>query len=374
MTTKFDLVGEQLRLARLAHGRSLEEVGEAVGATRQFIQQLETGAKAASQEMIAALADVLGVTREFLCRVTPSTVRPEQCHFRGQAGRPASITSQVLARGTILDSLTEALERRLGLPAVNFPDIPVHTSEDIEKAAEQARLFWGLGSNGPITSMMRVVENAGAIVTYFGDLSERVDAFSMDRRRPIIVRSSLKQSLGRQRFDLAHECGHLIMHRGVQTGDTVTENQAHRFAGAFLFPRSAVLREFPRSSRAIDWRALYALKLRWKMSVRAIIRRGYDLGILSPAQYRTANIHLMKTGQSKVEKYDDDPSMPVEQPELLVDALEAMAGVHHLGARALAEETGLSDGMYQLVTGVPLPPLPDAYRDGTVVPFKPGGS
>ncbi|MBI2248665.1 MAG: hypothetical protein HYU61_02030 [Brevundimonas diminuta] len=82
----------------------------------------------------------------------------------------------------------------------------------------------------------------------------------------------------------------------------------------------------------------------------------------------------MKTGQSKVEKYDDDPSMPVEQPELLVDALEAMASVHHLGARALAEEAGLSDGMYQLVTGVPLPPLPGAYKDGIVVPFKLGSN
>lgn len=370
MTAKLDLVGEQLRLARLAHGRSLEEVGEAVGATRQFIQQLETGAKSASGEMVAALADVLGVQPDFLCRPIPSTVRPEQCHFRGHASRPASVTSQVLARGTILDSLTEVLERNLYLPTVNFPDIPVSTTEDIEAAAEEARRVWGLGSAGPITSMMRVVENAGAIVTYFADLSERVDAFSMDRRRPIIVRSSLKESLCRQRFDIAHECGHLIMHRGIQTGDAVTENQAHRFAGAFLFPRGAVLREFPRS-RTIDWRALYALKLRWKMSVRAIIRRGYDLGILSPAQYRTANIHLMKTGQAKVEKYDDDPTMRVEQPELLPEALDAMARVHHLGARALAEDVGLSEGMYQLITGVELPPLPHTYDDGTVVRFRP---
>lgn len=368
MRAKMNLVGEQLRLARLAHGWSLEEVGEAVGATRQFIQQLETGAKSSSEEMTAALADVLGVQPEFLCHAIPSTVRPEQCHFRGHASRPASVTSQVLARGTILDSLTTALERNLGLPAVNFPDIPVRTAEDIEAAAEEARRIWGLGSAGPITSMMRVAENAGAIVTYFADLSERVDAFSMDRRRPIIVRSSLKGSLCRQRFDLAHECGHLIMHRGVQTGDTVTENQAHRFAGAFLFPRGAVLREFPRN-RSIDWRTLYSLKLRWKMSVRAIVRRGYDLGILSPAQYRTANIHLVKTGQSKVEKHDDDPTMTVEQPELLPDALDAMAHVHHLGARALAEEVGLSDAMYQLITGGELPAIPSNYVDGSVIRF-----
>jgi hypothetical protein len=119
----------------------------------------------------------------------------------------------------------------------------------------------------------------------------------------------------------------------------------------------------------VDWRALYALKLRWKMSVRAIIRRGYDLGILSPAQYRTANIHLMKTGQAKVERYDNDPAMQVEQPELLPEALDAMSRVHHLGARALADAVGLSDGMYNLITGSTLPQLQPTYSDGTVIRF-----
>src|SRR3546814_12175189 len=86
------------------------------------------------------------------------------------------------------------MERHLDLPDVSFPDIPATTAEEIEQAAEEARRHWGLGTTGPITSMMRVVENAGAIVTYFGDLSDRIDAFSMDRRRPIIVPSSLKRS------------------------------------------------------------------------------------------------------------------------------------------------------------------------------------
>ena len=37
MDTNSKIAGEQLRLARLAHGYSLEEVGDLVGATRQFI-------------------------------------------------------------------------------------------------------------------------------------------------------------------------------------------------------------------------------------------------------------------------------------------------------------------------------------------------
>jgi Zn-dependent peptidase ImmA (M78 family) len=279
------------------------------------------------------------------------------------------VTSQVLARGTLLDKFVAVMERHLDLPDVSFPDIPATTTEEIEQAAEEARRHWGLGTTGPITSMMRVVENAGAIVTYFGDLSDRIDAFSMDRRRPIIVRSSLKESLCRQRFDFAHECGHLIMHRGLQTGDRTTEDQAHRFASAFLFPRGAVLREFPRGS-SINWRALYDLKLRWKMSVRALIRRGHDLKLLTPAQYRTANIHLVKAGQAKVEKYDDDGTLPVEQPELLASALEALDEAVYGGVGAVGDEVGLSPPMLELITGMTVPEPDPALDDGKVVRLR----
>ena len=355
-----EIAGEQLRLARLAHGYSLEALGEKVGASRQYLHLLETDARTPAMDLCLALCDVLGVTDDFLTNPLRSTVRPEQCHFRGHITRPASVTSQVLARGTMLDKLVAALEKYVDLPEVSFPDIPASDNESIENAAESARRHWGLGLDGPIVSMMRVVENAGAVVTYFGDLSERVDAFSMDRRRPILVRSSLKESLCRQRFDFAHEVGHLIMHRGVQTGDRETENQAHRFAGAFLFPRAAFLREFPRG-RYIDWIALARLKLRWKVSMRAMVKRAYDLRILSAAQYRTANIHFAKTGQTKKEKYDDDPRLPVEQPELLPMALQSVNEFVYGGVISVGHEIGFAQNTVELISGLemPNPPLPE---------------
>lgn len=366
-TSKLVLIPEQLRIARLARGLSLEELGESVAATRQYIHQLETNSSQPTDEMVKALADVLGVTSTFLCRQYTATVRPEQCHFRKQATTPAYVISQVLARGTILDRLTEVLESYLELPAVNFLDFSVSSNDDIEQAAEAARKHWNLKIDAPIKSMMRVVENAGAIVTYFDDLSERVDAFSMDRKRPVIVRSSLKESFCRQRFDLAHETGHLVMHRGIQTGDHKTEEQAHRFAGAFLIPRPAMIREFPRS-RLLDWNAMFKLKLRWGLSVRALARRAYDLGIINTAQYRTANIHLVKTGQTKVEKFDDQ--LAVEEPELMSSAFESMQAVHSRSARVLADDLGLGDEMFTLVTGQVLSPDSNQVRGANIIDIR----
>jgi Zn-dependent peptidase ImmA (M78 family) len=348
MGTEVAFKGEQLRLARLAFGFSLEDVGAKIGATRQFIHQLEVEAKSPSRESVVELARALGVTPRFFSTWQRATVRPEQCHFRKQATTPASITSQVLARGSILDALANELDTRLDLPVVNFPAAAARSFDDVESVAEAAREHWCLGSSGPIKNMTRVVENAGAIVTYFAGVSDRVDALSMDRRRPIIVRSEAKQSACRLRFDLAHECGHLIMHRGIHTGDRITEDQANRFASAFLLPRAPFLHMFPRS-RFLSWPLIFHIKLQWKVSARAVLRRALDLGVISIEQYRTGNIHLAKTGQTKVERYDSD--LPMENAELLDTAMDTLEEARPGALFEMASALGLAAPMFSHLTG-----------------------
>lgn len=343
--------GERLRLGRVALGLTLDQLGGRVGATRQYLNQLEQGTKVPTDDMVEALSAALGVTGHFFSEFARDDVRPEQCHFRKQRTTPISVVSQVLARGTLLDSFVARLDRELELPKVSFPNLPVNNATEIEVAAEETRSFWRLGS-GPISSMMRVVENAGAVVSFFGGVSERVDALSIDRPRPMIIRSEAKPAACRLRFDLAHESGHLIMHRGVETGDKLTEDQANRFASAFLLPRSSFIHEFPRS-RLLDWSAIFALKLRWKVSAAAIIRRAYDLRIISADQYRTGYIHLSKTGQKRNERYDDQ--IPTEEPELLSRALRALEDTFPGSVRRIASESGLESGMFENVAGLSLP-------------------
>lgn len=355
--------GERLRLARLAMGLSLEELGGQVSATRQYLNQLELNTKSPSGDMLNALAAALDVTGEFFERPVRDEVKPEQCHFRKQRTTPMSVVAQVLARGTLLDRFVSRLDSELELPSVAFPQIHVSSLLDIELAAENAREYWGLGT-GPISNMVRVVENAGAIISFFSGVSERVDALSIDRPRPMIIRSEAKPTACRLRFDLAHECGHLIMHKGIETGDKLTEDQANRFANAFLFPRSAFIHEFPRG-RKIDWTALYALKRRWKVSLAAIIRRAYDLRIIGADQYRTGYIHLSKTGQRRVEYLDD--VIPMEEPELLKRAMNALETSFPGSTERLAREAGLGPDIFLKVSGLALPSMPAAETN--VVPF-----
>jgi Zn-dependent peptidase ImmA (M78 family)/transcriptional regulator with XRE-family HTH domain len=355
--------GERLRLARVALGLTLDQLGERVSATRQFLNQLEQDLKTPTEEMKAALADALGVAGHFFVLPTAAGIRPEQCHFRKQRTTPVSIISQVLARATLLDGFVSRLDHELDLPPVTFPDITAVSAVEIEEAADSARTYWRLGT-GPISNMVRVVENAGAVVSFFRGVSERVDALSIDCARPMIIRSEAKPAVCRLRFDLAHETGHLIMHRGVQTGDKITEDQANRFASAFLLPRSSFIHEFSRG-RFLNWSTIYALKLRWKVSAAAILRRAYDLRVISADQYRTGYIHLSKTGQKRFERHDDE--IPSETPELLPAAMRALETAYPGSVRRLIVESGLGPDMFAHVSGLD---LPSARVDGdNVVPF-----
>lgn len=352
-TQVFD--GERLRLARVAKGLTLDELGSRVSATRQYLNQLEQGTKQPTDEMIKALAAALGVLVRFFTLLERGSVAAEQCHFRKQRTTPVSVVSQVLARGTLLDGFITRLDRALRLPKVSFPDIPVASTADVESAAEQVREQWLLGT-GPVSSMMRAVENAGAVVSFFGGVSERVDALSIDRPRPMIIRSEAKPAACRLRFDLAHECGHLVMHKGIVTGDKFTEDQANRFASAFLLPRAPFIHEFPRT-RMLNWNAIFDMKLRWKVSASAILRRAYDLNMLSADQYRTGYIYLSKTGQRKFERYDD--IIATEEPELLPSAIAALEQAYPGAVRRIAADAGFEDDMFESLANFSLPERSD---------------
>lgn len=350
---------ERLRLARQLLGLSLDAVGEQVGASRQFLHQLETGAKEPTDDMKSALAASLEVHSNFFSLPLANQVQAEHCHFRKLKTVPQWLALQASARASGVSLIVEALEQKVGFPEVDIPSFTQPTEQPvaIEAAAEMARSYWNLGLDAPISNMVRVLERAGVIVVRFDDLSERIDALSVSRRRPLVVRSTAKGDGARPRFDLAHELGHLIMHQGIVTGDAETEGQAHRFASAFLVPARAFVREFPRSyGRRLDWQGILRMKVRWGMSMRAIIRRAYDLRLIDAAQYRTGNIHLMKSGQSKIE--DGDTQIQSECPELLVAALEYLDRTDARAIHSLINDLGMSAPLFEKLSGYSLEDLP----------------
>jgi len=316
--------GHELRLARQYHGYTLADLASSLEKSRQYVHQLETGRTEPTSQTTALLASILQVMPDFFYTAGQTYLSDEQFHFRKHMTSKAAQRQTVKARGEFFERLVKFIDQTLSLPEVDFPAYDAETPNDIEKAAEQTRSHWALGM-GPISNMVRVVENAGAVVTSFSGVSSAVDALSITAKRPIIIRNDAKQSPYRLRFDLAHETGHLLLHEGQVTGDRATESQANRFASAFLMPRATFSKDFMlcgKSGSRISWQGLSEIKLKWKVTKAAILYRAKDLSLIDDKQYLSAVIGLKKRGEGIVES--EDPTIEKETFELINNAMAGL--------------------------------------------------
>lgn len=326
--------GARLHLARTFNGLTLAELGDKVSASRQYMQRLEGDTTTSpSRDMLHALAEILSVESTFFFEPVAGQVREEECHFRKLRTTPQNVRVRALSYGTIFSHIVTYLEQHVKLPAVNIPSIKVSSREDIERAAETCRQHWGLRFDAPIVNVTRTLENFGCVVTTFEGVSEKIDAFSYVRSRPVIVRSVDKGSPSRSRFDLAHECGHIVMHGDIEVGDHELEDQANQFASAFLLPRAAFIREFPASNR-FNWHEIINIKKRWGVSIQAIVRRAHDLGLISALQYRNAQVHFSRMGWRHGEPPETEPA--TEATEIIAAAFEILKEHHGMASAQVA--------------------------------------
>lgn len=340
-------LGNNLRLARLFKDLTLNDVANELGITRQYVSKWETSQAIPNENQITDLSRVLNVDTSFFHSLDPKQVSDHQFHFRKLRTTKVRTKDLTVALGDIFRRLAEYIDHRLELPIPNFPSIEIHSDADIEKAAELCRKHWHLGL-GPIDNMTRVAENAGALITDFDGISNEVDALSIDTSRPIIVRNKVKTSPGRLRFDIAHEVGHFVMHEGKLTGDKKTESEANGFASAFLLPRSSFLNDFPVMER-INWKHIAEIKRTYKVSKAAILYRAKQLGRISDKQYVGAVIRLRKH-EGKIEK-DDYLIEPIEQPEMIHNAMTLLKSHMNLSVREIESDLGLGPDSLSRVIG-----------------------
>lgn len=346
---------DKLRLARCAAGKSLADIGELLSVTRQYAHKLEVNA-IPSPTQLKQLSEVLKVDESFFFSPRRSSVELEQCHFRSLRASTQTLKKTIAAQVEMFELLVDELVKEVDFPVVGFNtfDESIDSLSKIEQAAERFRREQGLGL-GPISSVTKLAEKVGVLVVDLTEADERVDAFSLFNKRPLIVRSTAKASPGRQRFDLAHELGHLIMHQGIETGCRLTEDQANQFASALLMPRASFAAEFPpMRGRYLNWPALKEMKLRWKVSFKALIYRAQTLDLLTAEQAKSGFTYLNRKGFTKSEEFDE--LIPMESPALVQRAINLL---DYATWRRVLKDSGLTSKMVteQFLLDVPVSPL-----------------
>ena len=341
-----EFIGSNLRLIRLFHDLSLTELGERVGVSKQFLSRVETGAESVSRQLEDSLANELRVLPEFFYHVDPNPISDEQCHFRRQLTTKVALRQVARSRGEMLKRLVGVLDEHVELPAYKVGEADPRSAETIERAAEKFRTLFGVGM-GPLSSVTRIAENAGAVVIKVHGLAPEIDAISFATKRPLIALNSAGRSACRERFGVAHEMGHFSLHIGVLTGDRLTETQANRFASAFLMPRSTFATECQLAIRGtrLNWSGLSELKLRWGVSKAAIIFRGRELGVFSDDQARAGYVGLNRHGEAIQET--EDHLVPNEEPEVLNESLKVMREHFGVPQPAVAREMRVQPSLLQ---------------------------
>ena len=332
--------GTRLVLARQLRGLLKRELAERVGKTPAAIGQFENGQCQPDNVTLNALAFALGVRPSFLQpREVNGYFSAETCHFRSLRSSTTRERRHLLARGALVRDMVSVLEEHVEFPEVEIPEVmdaEMLTVRHAEGAAVAVRAALDLGHD-PIPNTIDLIEQLGAVVVPMNQGSRRVSAFSCwTGDRPFVFLNHHDDNArSRTRFDNAHEFGHLVLHADVSPGNREVEVQADRFASAFLLPRVAFLDEHP---RRVHWDELLRMKRRWGVSLAALVRRGYDLGVYSEAQYRRAYVELNRLSWRQREP--DEEALPDETPTMLLTAVDE-ADTVGFGADELAAELGL---------------------------------
>jgi Zn-dependent peptidase ImmA (M78 family) len=223
----------------------------------------------------------------------------------------------------------------------------------VERAAALTRRELGLPRNDAIGSkLIDRLEAGGVTVVRDPETDRYIDAYSaVVGSLPVIVLDGGEGSVwDRDNFNLAHELGHLVMHRGIShtPGTRTVEAQAHRFAGAFLGPEEALHKALPRD---LNWGCYLKLKREWGMSMAALVRRAKDLDIIDDTMYTRAMKYQSARGWRKVEPGSTHRSLPT--PRLLRRAMTRA----QISSSRLANQAHLPQDVVMTIVGKPRPLL-----------------
>lgn len=272
------------------------------------------------------LANELQVRPEFFLRPRFASERPT--FLRSLASTLVRDLNYQKSQMHWLQEASYVLSHYVDLPDADIPDVLSGArytelrDDDIESIALQLRRHWNLGE-GPCGDVVALMERIGIVVATIPMNTTKLDglcSWSPIDDRPHVLLATDKMSFPRRQMDAAHELAHAILHKDVSESEfqdnlRVIEQQAFRLGSALLMPSTT----YPHEVRHPSLAMLTRLKERWRVSVKAQIKRLSDLDIL-PEDYARQLYKLYSAkGWSKGEPLDHH--WPVIPPKALRDSL-----------------------------------------------------
>ncbi len=308
------MIKQRLRRLRLARGFSLEELAIEMGGivTKQALSKYERGTSKPSPVILNKLAEVLRVKPLYLWSEPKISV--EFIAYRKKSRLP----KKEMVR--IENYMEQKLEERIWLQDLMLQnievDLPVqgysiHKIDDVEQAAVNLRRSWNIGLD-PISNIVNLLETH---LVHIIDVSttENFDGLTAlgceeDKIKAAAIALNSEVCGERQRFNLAHELGHIVL---SVSGDVGKEKAAYRFGSAFLAPAAEVFTAVGKKRSFITLQELLFLKGRFGLSIQALLYRFRELCIINDSYYKNWCIEISKRNWKKHEPAEMKPEKPI---------------------------------------------------------------
>lgn len=300
-----------IELARESRGINQKELAEKLGLSVSNVSKIENGISPVSTQVFEQIMKVTGYPKDFFMQRID--IVPDNLGYRRRQVVAQKLLLPVNAIINIIRQHVQFLTRELKVDMPTLPTIAIIDEITPQAVAQQIRKLWKIRS-GMIDNLTQHIEASGIPIATFDFNTARVDSRSIltEDKFPIIVHNRSHQG-DRQRFSLAHELGHLVMHTlaNLSAARDIT-HEANLFAAELLMPEDEIRKEF---EEPLSIPRLAELKTKWKVSMISLLYRADDLGYLTANQKK----YLMQqfNSQNIRRREPVELDIPIEQPQLL---------------------------------------------------------
>ncbi|USI65536.1 helix-turn-helix domain-containing protein [Lactococcus petauri] len=334
--------GEKLTELRLLYGWTRLELADKLNITEQAVWQFETGkTRPKKVPTVLELSRLFGVeVSYFENEMEASNIDMRSIAFRNEDNESRKTIQMQEVYVNKIDSLVKYLESFLITPDKSIYSLIQKvdtllkekqiTSSLIKEVADLSREKLAISNNN--NDLLYRIELSGVnVLSRLIAQGSSADAYSLWSKDnvPYIV-LGIGKSAVRRNFDLAHELGHLLLHRTVdfesidKEQHKIKEQEANLFASELLMPEEHFRTYFERfvGTKVSQPDNYIELKQYFNVSIQALEYRAYKLGYLSVSQNSYFFRQIYQKGYKKIEPLDKD--IVIKKPGKIVSMIDTI--------------------------------------------------
>ena len=290
--------GEILKELRLLYGMTRKELATKLDITEQAVWQFEKNEISPKTSVKLKMTNLFGVRSDYFSQMSSnSNFDMTTVAFRNETEMTRKATDVQEVYLNTLDKFIIYLEGMVTIPnqkIIKLVDLIFQKRQegiDLESIALFARKFLEISDDN--SDLLYRLELAGIYISE-RKLPNNEDAYSVwsNSHRPYIILGTGKTAV-RRNFDLAHELGHILLHKNVEIlllpkdEFLEKESEANEFASYFLLPREEFCRDMVNlvGKRVSNPDNYIDLKQKYSVSIQALEYRAFKLGLLTPSQH-----------------------------------------------------------------------------------------